>query len=91
MVQVLHITNGDTVNTKLSAKDNALGKALTAGKTDAEVLDQLFLHALSRLPTAAEKDRVVKELAAAQGDDKRKAWEDVYWSVLSSKEFLFNH
>lgn len=91
MVQVLHITNGETINTKLAAKDNALGKALAAGKTDAEVLDQLFLQALSRLPTAAEKDRVVKELAAAQGDDKRKAWEDVYWSVLSSKEFLFNH
>ncbi|MGC3970765.1 MAG: DUF1553 domain-containing protein [Pirellulales bacterium] len=91
MVQVLHIANGDTVNAKLAAKDNALGKALAAGRPDAEILDELFLRALSRKPTKVEAERILNELAAMKPEEKRQAWEDVSWGVLSSKEFLFNH
>ena len=91
MVQVLHIANGDTMNMKLAAKDNLIGKALAAKMSDASLLEQLFLSALSRKPTAAESGPLLKELAATPPEAKRQAWEDVYWSVLSSKEFLFNH
>jgi hypothetical protein len=91
MVQVLHIANGDTVNMKLAAKENVLGKALAANRPDAEILDDVFLRALSRKPTHAEAERILKELAATKPEEKRQAWEDVSWGVLSSKEFLFNH
>ncbi|MBN8626733.1 MAG: DUF1553 domain-containing protein, partial [Planctomycetes bacterium] len=91
MVQVLHIANGDTVNMKLAAKENVLGKALAANRPDAEILDDVFLRALSRKPTHAEAERILKELAATKSEEKRQAWEDVSWGVLSSKEFLFNH
>ncbi|MCE9608260.1 MAG: DUF1549 and DUF1553 domain-containing protein [Planctomycetia bacterium] len=91
MVQVLHISNGGTMNEKLKAKDNVVGKALAAGKTDLAMLEEVFLAALSRNPTPAERDRLVKELGAISAAEKRAAWEDVYWSILSSKEFLFNH
>lgn len=91
MVQVLHIANGVTLNGKLSAKGNLIEKALAASKPDAQVLDELYLTALSRLPTADERTRIVKELSTIPAAEKRAAWEDVYWSVLSSREFLFNH
>lgn len=91
MVQVLHIANGETINTKLAAKDNLIGKALAEKLSDDAIMDRLFLQALSRKPTAAERERLLKELAAVPPETKRQAWEDVYWSVLSSKEFLFNH
>ena len=51
----------------------------------------LFLAALSRLPTAKEKENSLKELAVATEADRRATVEDVFWSVLSSKEFVFNH
>ena len=40
---------------------------------------------------AGERKQVLDELAKTPAAEKRLAWEDVYWSVLSSKEFLFNH
>jgi hypothetical protein len=91
MVQVLHIANGVTLNGKLSAKGNVIDKSLTAKTTDAEFIDDLYLRAFARRPTKAERDPIVKELAAVPEAERRQAREDVAWSVLSSKEFLFNH
>ena len=53
--------------------------------------EDLYLAALSRWPTDAERERLVGELVAAQPEDRRQAIEDLYWSVLTSREFLFNH
>jgi len=91
MVQVLHIANGDTLNGKLRAKNNVIERGMAAKKPDAELLDDLYLHAFSRRPTAGERKTILDELAKTPEAEKRQAWEDVYWSVLSSKEFLFNH
>jgi len=90
MVQVLHLSNGDTLNQKLEAKDNGLSKLLEANRSDAEIIDEAYLASLARLPTEAEKSRLVAALAEA-GADRRLLIEDLYWSILSSKEFLFNH
>jgi hypothetical protein len=91
MVQVLHISNGDTLNQKLSKADNRLGKHLAAGWSDDQILDDLFMSALCRLPTEQERSQLTAALAEAGAAGRRAAWEDVYWGVLSSKEFLFNH
>ncbi len=91
MAQVLHISNGDTVNQKLQAKGNRIDQLLAEKKSDGEMVDELYLSALSRRPTAEEKDRLVAMLAGAKAAEKREAIEDVYWGVLSSNGFLFNH
>jgi hypothetical protein len=91
MVQVLHISNGDTLNNKLTKDDNRLSKHLSAGLTDDQIMDDLYLAALSRRPTDEERVQLNAAIAAAGPDGRRAVWEDVYWGVLSSKEFLFNH
>ena len=92
MVQVLHLTNGDAINARLSAKGNHLEQMLGSGATPQAIVEDLYLRALSRLPTAAETSQLCEVLRAAADDlDRRIAVEDLYWSVLSSKEFLFNH
>jgi hypothetical protein len=91
MAQVLHIVNGDTVNKKLAAKDNVIAKQLAAQEPPAEVVEEAYLSALSRPPSAMEKEKMVAALSDAGGNDRRSAVEDVYWAILSSKEFLFNH
>ncbi len=90
MVQVLHLSNGDTLNQKLETKDNRLTKQLEANRTDAEIVEEAYLAALSRFPTEAERARLVAALGEAEAE-RRTAIEDLYWSILSSKEFLFNH
>ena len=54
-------------------------------------MEQAFLCSLARPPTETEQKRLSAALINAGEKDKRAALEDVYWAVLSSKEFLFNH
>ncbi len=91
MVQVLHIANGDTLNGKLKAKDNQLEKWLASGKPFGEILDEVYLASLARFPTPDEKQKMLEIVATASEAEKREVLEDVVWSVLSSREFLFNH
>jgi len=57
---------------------------------DSEVIDQLYLLAFSRRPTDAERNALLGPLSGA-GDQRRQALEDMAWSLLTSKEFVFNH
>ena len=90
MTQVLHLYNGDTVNKKLASPGSAAEKA--AAKADnAQIVENLYLASLSRPPTDDEKQKLAAELSAAKPEERRQAIEDLYWSVLTSREFLFNH
>ena len=91
VTQVLHIFNGDTLNQKLAAKQNSLTTLLDSKKSPAEIVDEVYLAALSRFPTAEEKLKFQAELEQTKPDELRAAVEDVFWAVLSSKEFIFNH
>ena len=90
MTQVLHILNGETLIQKLEAKDNRLSKQLEANLPPEQLADELFLSALSRFPTERERQRMSEILSVASPEERRQSVEDLYWSVLSSKEFLFN-
>ncbi|HZE96254.1 MAG TPA: DUF1553 domain-containing protein [Planctomycetota bacterium] len=90
MSQALHIANGDTLNQKLKAQGNRIGKLLGDGRDDAAIVDEAYLAALCRPPSAEEKSKLVALLADAK-DNRREAVEDLFWGILSSKEFLFNH
>jgi hypothetical protein len=92
MAQVLHIANGDTVNQKLKQPNNRIDQLLAAGAADEAIVEEAYLSALCRPPTDGEKKEILAMLAEAKGDAKlrREIIEDVYWSILSSREFLFN-
>jgi hypothetical protein len=91
VTQVLHITNGDTLNKKLTAKGNRLEKLLADKTSPEKIIEEVYLSALSRFPTDTEKEKMMKALAEAGEKEQRQALEDIYWAVMSSREFLFNH
>ena len=91
VTQVLHIANGDTLNKKLQAKDNRISKWLEKKVSNEQIVDEAYLIALSRPPTAVEKQKLLKTLNAVKPEELRPALEDMLWAILSSKEFLFNH
>jgi hypothetical protein len=91
VTQVLHISNGDTINKKLEAKGNHIEQLLMAKATPEAIIDEVYLSALSRQPTAQEKEKLVNLLATTSGSEQRPMIEDMYWALLSTKEFLFNH
>ena len=92
MAQVLHIANGDTVNQKLKQPGNRIEKLVAENAPDERIIEEAYLSALCRPPTEQEKKAILSMLSAAAGDAKqrREVIEDLYWSILSSREFLFN-
>jgi hypothetical protein len=90
VTQALHLSNGTTINQKLSAKDGFMAKVTAANRPVDESLEEMYLAAVARPPSAHERERLGKVIAAA-GEDRRAALEDVFWALLSSREFLFNH
>jgi hypothetical protein len=91
--QALHLNNGQTLNDKLRAPASLVTRWTSAGISDAEATRRLFILALCRPPSAAEQARFQSLTAqtAREKQDRRQLLEDVFWAVLSSREFLFNH
>jgi hypothetical protein len=89
--QALHLNNGGTLNEKLRAKDSRVSKWLAAKVGDEQAINDLYLLALSREATAAEMATFKKLLGeAASETSRREALEDLFWAVLTSREFVFN-
>lgn len=97
IIQVLHLNNGETVNKKLSEKDGIVDQWMAKFKDDeAGLVRAAFIRTLCREPTAAELTAIVNELNIAKTDANnpatyREAIEDFVWSLMSSREFLFNY
>ncbi len=88
ITQALHLLNSPEINEKLSHKRGLARRLAASNKSTDEVLDELYLTTLSRLPTSEER-ALLREAFPPAGQDRRAAVEDVLWSVLNTKEFLF--
>ncbi len=89
LAQALQLINGPAVNDRLRNPNNRIGKLLAKKTPERDLLNDLFLVTLSRPPTAADARAMLDHVRRAA--DKRKAWEDVLWALINSKEFLFRH
>lgn len=87
LVQSFQMINGESVRKKLSEKKNRIGRLIDSKAKDDAILDELALAALSRLPTPKERQAAADHFK--QEKDRRKAWENLAWALLNSKEFLF--
>lgn len=90
MIQVLHLCNGDTINQKLGTKENRISKLLKESDSK-KVVEEAFLLAFSRFPTESESEKLTELLNTDNESERRIAIEDLFWSLISSREFLFNH
>ncbi len=55
------------------------------------MLCELYLASVSRLPAEGEVSAALEHVRKAKPEDRRKAWEDVQWALVNSKEFLYRH
>ena len=89
LAQSLHLINSADILAKLGGS-RATALAADKARDVAAKIEELYLVALSRPPAAAETADV-KAYLAAHADNAAAAWEDVIWSLLNTKEFLFTH
>ena len=85
LAQALHLINGSTINDKLGG--NAF--AQLDSKSTSEIVDELILRALTRLPTTEEA--AYWKSTIDQAANRQEALEDFLWTLLNSREFAFNH
>jgi hypothetical protein len=84
--QAFQLITGDLINGALGEADNYLGRLLASNEGEAQVIDHLYLAALSRHPTKVEAAR--QQELVARSRNRRVALEDLAWALLNSKEFL---
>ncbi len=87
--QLLHMQNGDWIGNKLKSERSAVRSLTQKHSDNAELTAAVFLTTLSRLPTAAEQEVVLRLLTEAESRDAAAV--DLFWSLLNTKEFAFNH
>jgi len=87
----LHLLNGPLINSKLQAADGPLHKMIDAGKSDDQIVEDLYLRALSREPREEERKHWRSALKAADAAERRRKLEDFAWSLLNCREFVTNH
>ncbi|NBO91591.1 MAG: DUF1549 domain-containing protein [Planctomycetia bacterium] len=86
--QSLHLLNGDSTGSRI-ANGGFIAKRLTEKKAPSAILEELYIRCLSRKPTAVEVKKLMDLMVGEK--DVRVALEDVFWSLLNSREFMFNH
>ena len=89
--QALHLLNGDT--TQKRVRDGKLVEnLLNEKKSPADVINNLYLTVISRLPTDLEREKLLAAVDEQKEPAKvRETLEDIFWALLNSKEFIFNH
>jgi hypothetical protein len=89
MAHALHLINGKDILDRLNNPNGNLAKLLkTAGLTDEQLIEELFVMTLCRTPKDNEKAAALRHFAANKRND---AALDLAWALLNTKEFLFNH
>ena len=84
--QALNLVNGKTISDAVADSKGRVAKLILSGKSDAAIVDDLYLAALSRLPTVEERQRGVAYLSnPARGSRVQ----DLLWALLNSKAFLY--
>ena len=86
--QALHLLNGSATSGKI-AQGKVIAELLENDATPKDALDRLYVRCLSRYPTEAERAELLS--AVEQAPNSKEGLEDVFWAVLNSREFVFNH
>jgi hypothetical protein len=86
--QALHLLNGETTTQRIG-EGKLVERLLSEGKSPEAITDEIYIRCLARKPTEAERAKIAEGLAGAP--DKTVALQDLFWAVLNTREFMFNH
>jgi hypothetical protein len=84
--QALNLVNGGTISDAVADAKGRVATLVLSGGSDPAIVDELYLAALSRMPTAQERERGVHYLA---GGARALRAQDLLWALLNSKGFLY--
>ncbi|HEV3005332.1 MAG TPA: DUF1553 domain-containing protein, partial [Pirellulales bacterium] len=90
VAQVLHFLNSPEIHAKLSHEGGEIRRLVEAHADDGRLAEELYLTFYGRFPSDDER-KLALEYLAGRPAERRRAAEDLAWSMLNSLEFMFNH
>jgi hypothetical protein len=87
--QTLYFMTDDTLQDKLK-KSARLATLVKSNKSNDEVLDELFLATLSRLPRDNDRKLFAVALQKVNGN-RAAAFSDTLWALINTREFRLQH
>ena len=88
--QALHMMNGELVNRTVAQSDGRLGKLMRDPKLTDETLIQTLYGTTFNRPASEAEIGAAKQLIT-EAASRAVGAQDLFWGLLNSKEFLFNH
>ncbi len=87
--QSLLVIGGPVIEEKISNPRGYLANLLELSPAPDEIVENLYLRTICRPPTSEETAHWTAELTQAKS--LREGAEDLFWALLNSREFAFNH
>lgn len=90
--QALHLLNGPTVTQKVE-QGGLVKRMLAEKKAPEQIIEEIYVRSFTRKPTPEEIKQLMAQVNAVKDDEAQRelVLNDVFWAVLNSKEFMFNH
>ena len=93
--QALNLVNGAAISDAVASAGGLVAKSVLRGASDEQLVEELYMSALSRMPAASEVASSLKYLSAAQAgstsNGRAARAQDLLWALVNSKAFLYNH
>lgn len=89
MAQALHLMNSAETTAKLQHRAGRVARLAESEFRREQIVEELYLQTLSRMPTADEQQLMQQAFEATSS--RRDAIEDILWTLLNTREFVFNH
>jgi hypothetical protein len=90
VVQSLHLMNSKALQSKLTHKTGRARQLADSTKSPEEIVTELYFATLSRPPSDDEL-KLATAAFTAEKATRQSATEDIFWALLNSAEFVFNH
>ena len=87
VVQALHLMNAPGLHKKVTSDEGRAAKLAASDRQPSEIVEELYLAAYCRFPTADELAEVTKVIE--DHPDRRQATEDLLWALLNTPEYIF--
>jgi hypothetical protein len=87
----MNLVNGETINTLVTSSGNIIDRLLgRPDLSDENRVEELYLTALTRRPTAEELGEVKSKLTGDE-NSRKQVFQDLLWAILNTKEFAYIH
>jgi hypothetical protein len=90
IAQALHLMNAPETMTKLRSRFGVVRRLVESDLSESDIVDELYLSTLSRFPVAEERELMVSVFAEPAAN-RQTAVEDILWTLINTREFVFNH